>query len=96
MQAYHDGLHAQKEVKQKWQSAKSDCLEYAHLMVDYFNHINQANSEEEEKQISKKKKQQRNKSDLGLDGLKELRMQAFCEENQLQLKSIKEVHALCL
>ena len=24
------------------------------------------------------------------------RMKAFCEQNQLQLKSMKEVHALCL
>ena len=39
-QAYHNNLHMQKEVRGKWQSAKSDCLEYVHLMVDYFNHLN--------------------------------------------------------
>lgn len=39
-QAYHDNIHQQKESREKWQSAKSDCLEYAKLMVDYFNHLN--------------------------------------------------------
>lgn len=51
-------------------------------MVDYFNHINEANPEEEKKQ-SKKKNKQRSKSELGLENFKELRMQAFCDENAL-------------
>ena len=60
-------------------------MEFVNLMVDYFNHLNKPVPDEEE---SKTKE----------DAIKkrELRMAAFCDQNMLQLKSIKEVHALCL
>ena len=50
-------------------------------MVDYFNAVNQ-------------------KTDIDsqelLDQAKEKRRENFCRENHLQLKQMKEVHALCI
>ena len=52
-------------------------------MVDYFNHLNKKEEGEEEQKKHEAAKE------------KDQRAIAFCEQNLLQLKSIKEIHALC-
>ena len=52
-------------------------------MTDYFNHLNRKKEDEEEEKHH----------DAGRE--KDQRAIAFCEQNLLQLKSIKEIHALC-
>lgn len=83
-QMNHDRLKEIKAIRVKWESDKSDCISYAKLMVDYFAYVN--------------KNSQGQESDSKDDYFSKLesRMQTFCEQNHLQLKSIKEVHYLCI
>lgn len=57
-------------------------------MVDYFNFVNAENQEQEDVVEEK--------GSLGHNAVKDERMTSFCQQNLLQLKSMKEVHALCL
>ena len=38
-------MKAQRGIREKWISEKSDCLEYVNLMVDYFNYVNSESEE---------------------------------------------------
>ena len=83
-QANHDRLKEIKAIRSKWECDKSDCISYTKLMIDYFSYVN--------KTVSTK-----DKEDGCIDfGKLEERMQNFCEQNHLQLKSIKEIHYLCI
>jgi uncharacterized protein (DUF305 family) len=66
----------------KWESKRSELISYAKMMCDYFKYVNSPENTLSSHYSSFDKVTRR--------------MEQFCQDNNLQVKAIKEVHYLCL
>ena len=70
-----------KKSREHYSSTRSELITYCKLLCMYFNHLNQNRA--------KFKK-------MDEFQIVEKLMEEFCEENNLLLKSMKEIHYLCI